>query len=116
MLELIGRGSWKEPKVTGPEPQIYIFFALLAEAGLWGVFFLVSVVFTTMGNAAGNMEVPLGKEGKASSLPGSTGHPRQMGIKLPMPAEEELEQRFSAVLVSRRKSSRQTRCKENKEF
>ncbi len=55
-----------------------------------------------MGNAAGSVEVPLGKEGKTASVPpGSTGSQKQtQGLKLPMPPEEELEQRFSAVLVS----------------
>ncbi|XP_031700073.1 formin-like protein 1 isoform X3 [Anarrhichthys ocellatus] len=55
-----------------------------------------------MGNAAGSMEVPQGKEGKAAASsvapPGSTGPQRQTGLKLPMPPEEELEQRFGAVL------------------
>ncbi|KAI9537449.1 hypothetical protein NQZ68_025305 [Dissostichus eleginoides] len=44
------------------------------------------------------MEVPQGKEGKAvSAPPGSTGS-QNPSAKLPMPPEEELEQRFSAVL------------------
>uniref|UniRef100_UPI0037E8D08F formin-like protein 1 isoform X2 n=1 Tax=Semicossyphus pulcher TaxID=241346 RepID=UPI0037E8D08F len=53
-----------------------------------------------MGNAAGSMEVPQGKDSKtASAPPGSTGPQKQtVGLKLPMPPEEELEQRFSAVL------------------
>lgn len=50
-----------------------------------------------MGNAAGSMEVAQGKEGKTAS-PGSREQTK--GLKLPMPPEEELEQRFSAVLVS----------------
>ncbi|XP_076616292.1 formin-like 1b isoform X1 [Chaetodon auriga] len=50
-----------------------------------------------MGNAAGSMEAPPGKEGKASSAP--PGPQKQtVGVKLPMPPEEELEQRFGAVL------------------
>lgn len=55
-----------------------------------------------MGNAAGSMEVPQGKESKSTSAPpASTGSQKQTaGLKLPMPPEEELEQRFSAVLVS----------------
>lgn len=61
-----------------------------------------------MGNAAGNMEVPHSKEGKAAAVmaaltvtPGSTAPQKQgAGPKLPMPPENELEQRFSAVLVS----------------
>lgn len=55
-----------------------------------------------MGNAAGSIEVPQGKEGKmVSAPPGSTSSQKQTaGMKLPMPPEEELEQRFSAVLVS----------------
>lgn len=53
-----------------------------------------------MGNAAGSMEVAQGKEGKAvSAPPGSTGSQKRTA-KLPMPPEEELEQRFGAVLVS----------------
>lgn len=53
-----------------------------------------------MGNAAGSLEVSQGKEGKMSG-PGSTGPQKPMaGVKLPMPPEEELEERFSAVLVS----------------
>lgn len=54
-----------------------------------------------MGNAAGSVEAPAGKEGKAAAAaapPGSTGQTK--GVKLPMPPEEELEQRFSTVLVS----------------
>lgn len=55
-----------------------------------------------MGNAAGSMEVPQGKEGKTVlAPPGSSGsQKRTAGLKLPMPPEEELEQRFGAVLVS----------------
>lgn len=55
-----------------------------------------------MGNAAGGMEVPLSKEGKAATLPtGSTGSQKPpAGLKLPMPPEDELEERFNAVLVS----------------
>ncbi|XP_041817963.1 formin-like protein 1 [Chelmon rostratus] len=50
-----------------------------------------------MGNAAGSIEVPPGKEGKTVSAP--PGPQKQTtGLKLPMPPEEELEQRFSAVL------------------
>lgn len=53
-----------------------------------------------MGNAAGSEEVPQGKEGKTVlTSPGSKGQTKC--LKLPMPAEEELEQRFGAVLVSR---------------
>ncbi|KAI4807900.1 hypothetical protein KUCAC02_027675 [Chaenocephalus aceratus] len=44
-----------------------------------------------MGNAAGSMEVP-------QTTPGSTGS-QNPSAKLPMPPEEELEQRFSAVLL-----------------
>ncbi|KAM3591799.1 uncharacterized protein V6R79_007705 [Siganus canaliculatus] len=53
-----------------------------------------------MGNAAGGVEAPQGKEAKAvSGPPISTGSQKQTkGPKLPMPPEEELEQRFSAVL------------------
>lgn len=56
------------------------------------VYFLGSITFTIMGNAAGSMEVP-------QTTPGSTGS-QNPSAKLPMPPEEELEQRFSAVLVS----------------
>ncbi|KAM4624573.1 formin-like protein 1 [Polymixia lowei] len=53
-----------------------------------------------MGNAAGGLDVPLGKEVKAvSGPPGSTGSQKQSaGPRLPMPPEEELEERFNAVL------------------
>lgn len=52
-----------------------------------------------MGNAAGSTEVPQGKEGKtASASPGSCKQNKES--KLPMPPEEELEERFGAVLVS----------------
>lgn len=48
-----------------------------------------------MGNAAGSLEAPQGKEGKAS--PGCS----RRQTKLPMPPEAELELRFDAVLVRR---------------
>lgn len=52
-----------------------------------------------MGNAAGSEEVPQGKEAKplvaSTGSKGPTKSPR-----LPMPPEEELEKRFSDVLVS----------------
>ncbi|XP_029382912.1 formin-like protein 1 [Echeneis naucrates] len=54
-----------------------------------------------MGNAAGSMEVPHVKEGKAPSAPpGASGPQKQAGSgpKLPMPPEDELEERFSALL------------------
>ncbi|GLD59998.1 formin-like protein 1, partial [Lates japonicus] len=53
-----------------------------------------------MGNAAGIVEGPQAKEAKmVSGPPGSTGPQKQTaGLKLPMPPEEELEERFSAVL------------------
>uniref|UniRef100_A0A8C7FFR5 Formin like 1 n=1 Tax=Oncorhynchus kisutch TaxID=8019 RepID=A0A8C7FFR5_ONCKI len=55
-----------------------------------------------MGNAAGSMDVPPGKEVKTVSAPPGSGAPQKQaaGPKLPMPAEEELEERFNAVLVS----------------
>lgn len=55
-----------------------------------------------MGNAAGSMDVPLGKELKTVSPPPGSGAPQKQaaGPKLHMPAEEELEERFNAVLVS----------------
>lgn len=54
-----------------------------------------------MGNAAGSMEVPHAKEGKmVLAPPGSTGsQKRTAALKLPVPPEEELEERFSAVLT-----------------
>lgn len=52
-----------------------------------------------MGNAAGSEEVPQGKEGKlVMASTGSKGPTKSP--KLPMPPEEELEKRFSDVLVS----------------
>lgn len=52
-----------------------------------------------MGNAAGSVETPQGKENKtALSSPGSQKQTK--GLKIPMPPEEELQQRFDAVLVS----------------
>lgn len=61
-----------------------------------------SIEHTVMGNAAGSVEGPQAKEAKmVSGPPGSTGPQKQTaGLKLPMPPEEELEERFSAVLVS----------------
>ncbi|KAK6329307.1 hypothetical protein J4Q44_G00012850 [Coregonus suidteri] len=55
-----------------------------------------------MGNAAGSMEFPMGKEGKTVSAPPGSGTPQKQaaGPKLPMPAEEELEERFNVVLNS----------------
>ncbi|XP_064806997.1 formin-like protein 1 [Oncorhynchus masou masou] len=55
-----------------------------------------------MGNAAGSMDVPPGKEVKTVSAPPGSGAPQKQaaGPKLPMPAEEELEERFNAVLNS----------------
>lgn len=55
-----------------------------------------------MGNAAGSMDVPPGKEVKTVSAPPGSGPPQKKAAspKLPMPAEEELEERFNAVLVS----------------
>ncbi|KAJ7987711.1 hypothetical protein DPEC_G00329330 [Dallia pectoralis] len=58
-----------------------------------------------MGNAAGSMSLPVGKEskeGKTVSLSPYSGTPQRQaaGPKLPMPAEEELEESFSAVLNS----------------
>uniref|UniRef100_A0A8C8EKH4 Formin-like 1a n=1 Tax=Oncorhynchus tshawytscha TaxID=74940 RepID=A0A8C8EKH4_ONCTS len=55
-----------------------------------------------MGNAAGSMDVPPGKEVKTVSAPPGSGAPQKQAAspKLPMPAEEELEERFNAVLNS----------------
>ncbi|KAG5262910.1 hypothetical protein AALO_G00280370 [Alosa alosa] len=59
-----------------------------------------------MGNAAGGMDLPLGKEGKegkgtpsGGGTPGAA-HRQTAGPRLPMPSEEELEERFNAVLNS----------------
>lgn len=48
------------------------------------------------------MELPHSKEVKAVSAPPVTSGPQKQTVvpKLPMPPEEELEERFSAVLVS----------------
>lgn len=77
-------------------PEQFFFFFFFACV------FLGSIRYPIMGNAAGSMEVPQGKESRTvSAPPGSTGsQKRTVGLKLPMPPEEELEQRFSAVLVS----------------
>lgn len=49
---------------------------------------------TLMGNNAGSVEEPQGKESRSPpGCPGRAG-------KLPMPPEEELELRFDTVLVS----------------
>uniref|UniRef100_A0A8C7TPA3 Formin-like protein 1 n=1 Tax=Oncorhynchus mykiss TaxID=8022 RepID=A0A8C7TPA3_ONCMY len=55
-----------------------------------------------MGNAAGSMEFPMGKEGKTVSFPPGSETPQKQaaGPKIPMPAEEELEERFNVVLNS----------------
>ncbi|XP_046888077.1 formin-like protein 1 isoform X1 [Hypomesus transpacificus] len=53
-----------------------------------------------MGNAAGSMDMQLGKEGKSVSAPPVMVAPQKQSAspKLPIPAEEELEERFNAVL------------------
>ncbi|XP_031416637.1 formin-like protein 1 [Clupea harengus] len=56
-----------------------------------------------MGNAAGGMDLPLGREGKGTPSGGGTpglSHRQTAGPKLPMPSEEELEESFNAVLNS----------------
>lgn len=55
-----------------------------------------------MGNAAGSMELPHSKEAKTVSAPPIATCPQKQTAvpKLPMPPEEELEERFSAALVS----------------
>lgn len=55
-----------------------------------------------MGNAAGSMELPHLKEIKTVSAPPVATVPQKQSAvpKLPMPPEEELEERFSAALVS----------------
>ncbi|KAF0025865.1 hypothetical protein F2P81_022746 [Scophthalmus maximus] len=60
------------------------------------------------------MDVPLAKEGKGTSTPpGSTGpQKRTAGTKLPMPPEDELEERFSAVLREARRMCPQQRQQE----
>uniref|UniRef100_A0A8D0CLB4 Formin like 1 n=1 Tax=Scleropages formosus TaxID=113540 RepID=A0A8D0CLB4_SCLFO len=55
-----------------------------------------------MGNAAGSMELPLGREAKSVGTTLAPVAPRKQSAnpKLPMPGEEELEERFNAVLNS----------------
>uniref|UniRef100_A0A4W5QAR7 Formin like 1 n=1 Tax=Hucho hucho TaxID=62062 RepID=A0A4W5QAR7_9TELE len=55
-----------------------------------------------MGNAAGSMEFPMGKEGKTVSFPPGSETPQKQAAwpKIPMPAEEELDERFNVVLNS----------------
>ncbi|KAL0984189.1 hypothetical protein UPYG_G00138290 [Umbra pygmaea] len=58
-----------------------------------------------MGNAAGSMSLPLGKEdkeGKAVPTTPISGPPQKPVAtpKIPIPTEEELEERFNAVLTS----------------
>lgn len=58
-----------------------------------------------MGNAAGGLEQMEGREGRSSTSGGITPTPTlrkktAAPPKLPMPAEEELEERFNVVLVS----------------
>lgn len=83
---------------------LIIFLAVASTEADFCVFFLTYICFwgfTIMGNAAGSPEASQRKESR-SAAPGSTGPQKQTpGEKLPMPPEEELEERFSAVLVSR---------------
>ncbi|KAM9837583.1 formin-like protein 1 [Aulostomus maculatus] len=52
-----------------------------------------------MGNTEGSMEVPQAKEGKSTPLVPVAGPQKQPAApKLPLPPEEELQERFSAVL------------------
>lgn len=56
-----------------------------------------------MGNAAGSAEVSHGRDIKETTItsPECSSPQKQMaGPKLPMPPEKELEERFSAALVS----------------
>ncbi|KAG5854967.1 hypothetical protein ANANG_G00043700 [Anguilla anguilla] len=55
-----------------------------------------------MGNAAGSMDLPLGRESKstAGSLTPAAPQKQPAPPKLPMPGEEELEERFNVVLNS----------------
>ncbi|XP_061087308.1 formin-like protein 1 isoform X2 [Conger conger] len=55
-----------------------------------------------MGNAAGSMELPLGRESKSGAGTLTPAGPQKQPAppKLPMPGEEELEERFNVVLNS----------------
>ncbi|KAI1896503.1 hypothetical protein AGOR_G00095450 [Albula goreensis] len=55
-----------------------------------------------MGNAAGSMELPLGREAKSTTGTLTPVVPQRQPApaKLPMPGEEELEERFNVVLNS----------------
>lgn len=56
-----------------------------------------------MGNSAGSAELPQVKdvkEGKISGPDSMLPQRQTAGPKIPMPPEQELEERFSAVLVS----------------
>ena len=54
-----------------------------------------------MGNAAGGMDVSPGREVKGPKSSFSPGSLKQPHVpKLPLPPDEELEERFSLVLVS----------------
>ncbi|KAM9425920.1 formin-like protein 1 isoform 1-T1 [Pholidichthys leucotaenia] len=51
-----------------------------------------------MGNAAGSIDVSQGKESKVGTQGPAGPHKHTAGVKLPMPPEEELEERFTALL------------------
>lgn len=93
--------TWEYQKVPGwGHSENKVFFFLTTAAAVSVFIYLVGCAI--MGNAEGSMEVPPAKEGKAASAPpGPTGPQKQpAALRLPMPPEEELEERFSAVLVS----------------
>lgn len=55
-----------------------------------------------MGNAAGSLEQPEGTEAGINPTLGYTIRKKTAPPKLPMPPEDELEERFNVVLVSHR--------------
>lgn len=58
-----------------------------------------------MGNASGGMEVSPSRDVKGAQNSFSPGGLKQPpGPKLPLPSQEELEERFSSVLVSTRQN------------
>ncbi|XP_047465880.1 formin-like protein 1 isoform X2 [Mugil cephalus] len=79
---------------------LIIFLAVALTEADFLVFYLYVCLwgFAIMGNAAGSPEASQRKESKSAPL-GSTGPQKQTPAeKLPVPPEEELEERFSAVL------------------
>lgn len=63
----------------------------------------LNVLITIMGNAAGSADISQGRDLKETRItsPECAGPQKQTaGLKLPMPSENELEERFNAALVS----------------